>query len=297
MQFDKPALSIKQHIELLRERGLAITDEALAREYLRYVGYYRLSGYMLPFQKGGQGEDRHRFVNTPSFHDIVDLYTFDRKLRLLLLDAIERIEIALRAALSTVLAVDHGPHWYLDPTHFDPRYDHGDFLERAKKDIGHNEPRRRDLFMAHYYDHYSNPPMPPSWMLFEALSFGPVSMAIKGLEKGNRKRIAREFSIPEPAMKSWPHCLSYIRNLCAHHSRLWNRTFTIRPFAPREFADDFADQGRIYAQLAVAQIFMKKISPMSQWSDRLQALLDEYPAITPARLHFPNRWQQRAVWR
>ncbi|WP_271899172.1 Abi family protein [Candidatus Phyllobacterium onerii] len=274
-----------------------IADEALAREYLRYVGYYRLSGYMLPFQTGGKGQDRHLFVGTPSFDDIVDLYTFDRKLRLLLLDAIERIEIALRAALSTVLAVNHGPHWYLNLVHFDPRYDHGDFLDRAKKDIGHDEPKRRDLFVAHYYEHYSSPPTPPSWMLFEALSFGTVSMVIKGLEMSKRKKIAGAFGIPEPAMKSWPHCLSYARNLCAHHSRLWNRTFTIKPFAPREFADDFADQGRLYAQLAVAQIFMKKISPMSQWSDRLQTLLGEYPAITPARLHFPNQWHQRPIWR
>jgi abortive infection bacteriophage resistance protein len=296
-EFNKPSLRVPEQVTLLRQRGLEIGNEASAAKHLKFIGYYRLSGYMLPFQRGGNDADRHTFAAGTTFQDILDLYTFDRKLRLLLLDAIERIEIAVRAALSTILASQYGSHWYLDAARFDRNFDHADFMERSKREIGHDDARRRQVFIQHYYNAYDRPPTPPSWMLFEALPFGNVSMAVKGLDIAERKRLAAPFNLPEPAIQSWPHVLSYVRNLCAHHSRLWNRKFTIRPFIIKQYRDDLRRNDQLYAQLVVTQLFMKRISPDSLWPDRLEALLGEYPAITAARLRFPDAWRERPVWR
>lgn len=133
------SVSIAQQIALLRTRGLVIGDEAKASKYLKFIGYYRLSGYMLPFQSGGDGDQHHTFHAGTTFDQILDLSSFDRKLRLLFLDAIERIEIAIRAAVSTTMSLQHGPHWFLDSANFEAGFDHADFIRRAKNDIGHDE--------------------------------------------------------------------------------------------------------------------------------------------------------------
>ena len=113
--FNKPPLSLADQLSLLISRGLTMSDPSDATHYLTHIGYYRLSGYALPFQIGGSGADRHNFKPGVTFDDILDRYVFDRKLRLLVMDAIERIEISVRAALSNILAPRHGAHWYMSP--------------------------------------------------------------------------------------------------------------------------------------------------------------------------------------
>jgi abortive infection bacteriophage resistance protein len=114
--FNKPPLSLPDQLQLLISRGLTVSDQAEASHYLTYIGYYRLSGYALPFQKGGSGADRHDFKPGTTFTQILERYVFDRRLRLLVMDAVERIEVAIRAALSNAIAPQHGAHWYLNPS-------------------------------------------------------------------------------------------------------------------------------------------------------------------------------------
>ena len=130
--FDKPALTIDQHLATLRERGLVITDEPRARQYLLNISYYRLSAYTRPFY-AHNGSD-HRFLPGVSFEEVLTTYVFDRELRLHLLDAIERLEVALRAQLTNTLAEHHGPHGYLDPQIFDSRYNHDWLVQKLEKE-------------------------------------------------------------------------------------------------------------------------------------------------------------------
>jgi hypothetical protein len=113
MKFTKPAIDLDTQIALLRSRGLLVPDEARAKHYLRFVGYYRLAGYSLPFQVNYNADGSHRFLDGVSFDDVLDLYVFDRKLRLAVTDALERIEVAFRAELSQSMSERHGPHWYM----------------------------------------------------------------------------------------------------------------------------------------------------------------------------------------
>ena len=124
MKFTKPAIPLDDQIALLRSRGLTIADEGRARHYLRFVGYYRLAGYALPYQVNYNADGSHRFLDGVSFEDILDLYVFDRKLRLAVMDAVERIEVAFRAQFSQTMSELHGPHWFMDTAHFVPSYRH-----------------------------------------------------------------------------------------------------------------------------------------------------------------------------
>ncbi|MHB1348730.1 MAG: Abi family protein [Desulfobulbaceae bacterium] len=145
--FNKPSLSIPEHIDQWRKRGLLIPDRSRAERYLSVISYYRLSAYSLPFQTGNPDD---QFKPGCEFEDILGLYVFDRQLRLLILDAIERIEVALRTRMTNVLATHHGPHAYLDPNVFDTRYDHLWLLEiyfRVRNLIKKQLPRISRQFM------------------------------------------------------------------------------------------------------------------------------------------------------
>lgn len=112
LHFDKPPLGLDDLVERLAERGLDVLDRDRARRYLRHIGYYRLSPYTIPFQQGGPG---HLLRDGTPFDDLLDLYTFDRTLRLLVMDALERVEVAVRAAMTDHMSTAYDdPHWYLD---------------------------------------------------------------------------------------------------------------------------------------------------------------------------------------
>lgn len=298
MKFTKPAIDINAQIALLRSRGLTIDDEERARRYLGFIGFYRFSGYALVFQVNYNADGSHRFHPGANFDDILDLYIFDRKLRLTVLDALERIEVAVRTSLSHEMSISHGTHWFMDEAPFVPRYDHGIFLQHLKKEIGH-EPSRahaRQVFIQHYYDKYGDPELPPSWMVFEVLSFGSVSQVFKNLKRENQKPIAKVFELDGGVLASWLHTITYLRNLVAHHQRLWNRSFTIKPIPAKRYAEDLKDPSRFYAQAVIIQALLKTIAPDSQWSHRLAQLMAEHPKVPAHRMGFPVDWQMREIW-
>lgn len=298
MPFTKPAIDIDAQIALLRARGLTIVDENRACHYLRFIGYYRLSGYALVFQVNYNSDGSHRFHPGANFDDILDLYIFDRKLRLAVVDALERIEVAVRATLSHEMSISHGTHWFMDAAYFIPTYDHAVFLDHVKKEIGHDPSRAhaRQVFIQHYYDKYDDPELPPSWMVFEVLSFGSVSQVFKKLKRENLKPVAIAFGLDGGVLASWLHAISYLRNLVAHHQRLWNRSFTIKPIPAKRYADDLKDPSRFYAQAVIIQALLKIIAPDSQWSQRLSQIIAEHPKVPNHRMGFPVDWQSREIW-
>lgn len=128
--FDKPAFSADQHIAQWEARGLAVPDKPKAGHYLGVISYYRLSAYTLPLQVGNPD---HQFKPGTRFDDVLDLYVFDRELRLLVMDAVERIEVAIRSHVNNYMALKYGSHWYLDEAHFRHKYSHKSLLADIEK--------------------------------------------------------------------------------------------------------------------------------------------------------------------
>ncbi|WP_336274155.1 Abi family protein [Vreelandella indica] len=311
--FQKPAHSIEEQIATLRGRGLAIPDEARVRHYLANISYFRLSAYTRPFYQPGLQE--HCFLEGTSFEDVLRLYVFDRELRLLLLDAIERLEVALRAQLTNTLAEHHGPHGYLNPAIFDTRYNHGWLLEKLENAA---KGREIETFLAHYHKKYrSAPNQPPIWMAVELLTFKEVSTLLAKLRlPKDTQRIEQHFGWKMPVLRSWFRSLSDLRNICAHHGRVWNREFGSRPEMPRKIpvgwpgipnsietgshehpGQRLDPRRRLYLQLVVIESLMQVVSPTSQWAERLVTLLDHYPQVSRPHMGFPGHWDTESFWR
>jgi abortive infection bacteriophage resistance protein len=300
ISFDKPALSLDEQIDLLVSRGLVVSCRETVKRYLQFIGYYRLAGYWFPFQEEessvSTGSKGHIFKSGTTFEEILEHYSFDRKLRVLLIDAIERIEVAFRATLSNAMCLNHGPHWYLDESLFlvDAYFSHEFFLEKVDRHIKEN---RKLPFIQHYSNKYNHPPHPPSWMVIEILPIGSISFIYQKLRnEADRKQIARTFGVNPRILSSWIHALAYLRNLCAHHSRVWNKAFTISPEIVKEHSSFLKHNNRFYAQAVVINTFLKLISPDSQWSVRLKELLDEHPSIPLRSMGFPDDWHQERFW-
>lgn len=302
--YSKPPLTPSEHVDQWQQRGLAIdeSDRVRAEHYLTVIGYYRLSAYTLPFQVGNPD---HHFRPGTRFDQILDLYRFDRELRLLLLDAIERIEVAIRSQLNNHMSCQYGSHWYLDEQHFDTRFDH----KRLLADIERSCRKSSEAFVRHYRSKYKIPRLPPSWMVTEMLTYGQLSRVYDNLASfRGQKAIARSLGTTAELLRSWAHTISYLRNLCAHHMRLWNRELANAPKTPRnpvgawirtpiQLGDTQIDPNkRLYLALAVIEYLLKVVNPTSTWHLRLRELMQRYPTISLDHMGMPADWEQDPFW-
>lgn len=298
MRFAKPALTVEQQIDLLESRGMTIPDRARAAHYLTHINYYRLRAYWLPFEECA-GDVDHRFCAGTSFEDSLALYLFDRKLRLLVMDAVERVEVAVRTRWAHVMALRYGPHAYLREDIFLEALKYGRCLEGLTDEIG----RSHETFIEHYRKTYSEPSLPPIWAACEVMSFGQLSKWLENLKyRSDQKEIATPYGLDPQVLVSFLHHLTHVRNLCAHHSRLWNRrlTFTMRlPRNPRHVIGWFnpAATRNLYNTLVMLAYLLGVIAPNSSWKARLKALLAECPLAKPSAMGFPAEWAALPVWR
>jgi len=223
-RFEKEAQTPAQLVELLKSRGLLISDEERAERYLLSIGYYRLSAYFSPFQ-----EPKDQFIKGASFDDLLDLYIFDRKLRLRVLDALERIEVAVRSVISNSLCEVYGSHWYENEDAFDKKFiedqsegGYQEFLGKIKKQTKN----KCNDSCCHYRNNYSEPVFPPAWMIIEFMPMGTWSIVYSNLKDNKiRQKVSRFFSFKVNDFYGWLHALTLIRNCCAHHNRFWNKIF------------------------------------------------------------------------
>ena len=295
MKYNKPPLTIEQQLEQLAARGLAIPDKARAAHYLAHLNYYRLRAYWLPFE---QDAKQHTFIDGANFEHALDLYVFDRKLRLLLLDAIERIEVSLRTQWAYHLAHQYGAHAYLDAQRFKDPTKHARSLAALSDEVERND----ETFIRHYRETYSDPVLPPIWAVCEILTLGQLSRWYENLAKpADRQAIARTYRLDEKVLTSFFHHLSTVRNHCAHHSRLWNRRFVFTPTLPKRPAglSAYFNPGaprNLYNTLVLVRYELAIISPGSLWEERLITLLREHPAVNPAAIGFPEKWQAMDIW-
>lgn len=301
--FTKPAIPVSAQLQLWIDRGLIVADQANAENYLFTIGYYRLSAYSLPFQNGNPD---HQFKSGVSFDDIHKFYIFDRELRLLVLDAIERIEVAFRSQFNNHMALSYGAHWYLDEAHFTPKYDHKKLLASIESEMG----RSKETFLRAYLKKYTTPRLPPSWMVTELLTFGQLSRVYDKLaQASDQKAIARGMNTPAELLRSWMQAISYIRNTCAHHSRLWNRELGTAPMVPKKpkgpwismpitVADPLVNpHKRLYLLLAILEYLLQAVNPTSTWHERLKDLMDRNPQISKAHMGMPDDWVDDPFWR
>ncbi|HYG07269.1 MAG TPA: Abi family protein [Stenotrophomonas sp.] len=292
MRYSKQPLSFADQLQLMQDRGLIVRDPARALRWLKNVSYYRLSAYFLPFKRD------EAFIPGTEFDDIAGLYIFDRKLRLLVLDAIERVEVAIRTAVAYEISRIGGAFGHVNPANFAPQYRHADLL----RDIRTEEVRAGETFVQHFRNKYTSEPDLPVWMATELLSFGTISLMYRFMPPASKSAIARPYGVPDAFFARWLHSLSYVRNVCAHHKRLWNREFAIRPPLPTRtrtvaWGPTIPHAGRIYCALAILRHLLLVVSPGCHWKARLEGLLAQHPHVCRQAMGFDPDWQSRTLWR
>lgn len=299
--YKKLPLSYQDQLSQLEKRGMQIPNKAKALHLLEMVSYYRLSGYWYPMLDGAK--TAHIFKPTANFDDAFRLYCFDRELRKLIAGEIEKIEIAFRAKMTYVLAHDHGPFWYQDSRLF-KNYNSWDTL---RQHIYTEKDRSEEEFIRAFSNKYSDP-LPPSWILLEILSLGTLSKLYKNLDKNvpAKRKVANYFGLHEKVLESWVHCLTYVRNLCAHHSRLWNKDLRVTPVFPKSPRKQFLPPAssvhfsgpkvKVYSVLAIIVYFLNCINPNHSFKAKLSQLFIEFPTVDIRAMDFPNGWETDPFW-
>jgi abortive infection bacteriophage resistance protein len=304
MKFSKSALNIEDQLAKLIRMGLLVADEGMAKRQLAGIGYYRFSGYTYPFRVQ---PDRRRFKSGTRIEQVIRIYDFDRELRLLVNDAVERCEIAIRASFVNETALELGAHWFLDQRHFKASYPFTTVRRKMEDSVGIRFDRatnskvyptsHSETFISHYYTKYGDPDIPPIWMTAEMLSFGVLSRLFSCFsDQGIRREIAKPFGIHLSVFQQWLQSLSYLRNLCAHHSRLWNRVFSVPPKIAKVHRNLIAKPDRFYAFAVVVFELLKSIAPDTKWGTQLGELLDKYPEVDLAAMGFPSNWKDEVFW-
>ncbi|MDJ1464121.1 Abi family protein [Nitratireductor sp. GZWM139] len=299
MKFAKPPLSVADQIARIEGRGMAVADHALATRSLYHISYYRLRAYWLPFEVDAPADGEHKFKDGVCFDDVLELYVFDRRLRLLIMDAIERIEVSLRGGWAHHLAMKYGAHGYLDPTLYYRADRYAQSFTRLIEEIQ----KSKDTFILHYKNKYDDPEHPPVWMTAEVISLGQLSMWLSNLKhRSDRQAIAKPYGIDEKILVSLAHHLTYIRNICAHHGRLWNKQITVKMKMPSypaslKLAMNSAAPGRIYNTLAVLGYLMGIVAPGNHWRQQVVELMHSCALADPAAMGVPSNWEERPAWK
>lgn len=295
VNFTKTYTSPAQLVALLKYRGLLIEDATKTENYLRHIGYYRFSAYLHPLLS--IPKEDHIFKKGASFNQALTMYRFDRHLRLLMFNQIEKIEIAVRSAIVNITSRETGnPFWMTDPSCF---YDAAQFT-KTKQLIDAELAKSREDFIEHFRNTYVEP-YPPAWMLAEILPLGVMTKIYDNIKNNQiRKKIAQEFSLNIPVFKSWMTIITVTRNNCCHHSRVWNRTFALRALSMRHISRPWIsatiNQQKVFYSLCVIKYFLDIIVAHNDMTAKVVSLLAEYPSIDTNAMGFPTNWQLEPLW-
>ena len=292
--YSKQLISFTDQITLLKQRGLILEDELRALHLLQNISYYRLSGYWYPLLADKQ---RHIFKPGSTFEAAYNIYKFDSELRKLIIAELEKIEVAVRTQTAYILSTQYHAHWFEDSSLFSNPVRHTKVLAKIEEEYNRSDEEFITAFKAKYSDHF-----PPSWMTMEIASFGTLSILYGNLQPGRAKRsIAAYFGLPDTVFASWLHCIVYVRNICAHHSRLWNRILSIRPLMPRSPRNTFialpaSGTQQTYFVLSMIIYLLNTVNPNHSFISRFKELLNRYPSIDVRAMGFPINWENEKLW-
>lgn len=296
MTYNRPWKSFAEQLTLLKERGLIVTDDAAALDYLERVGYYRLSAYWYPFRHFEivQNPQTHaletrrsdQLVPNTHFTDAVELYLFDKKLRLLAMDALERVEVALRVDIAHRLG-ERDTFAYLHKNQFHPKWADKRFKPWQDKYLALlNRARDKENFVKHYLSTHG--PDLPIWVAVEVWDFGAMSQLFAMMRVNDQAKIAQKYGVTDfKVFASWLRALNHLRNIAAHHSRLWNRNITDQPKLPAsgeiDWCDHFIGKADLIAKpfllFAILRQLVRVICPNTGWHERVAEHIKGFPQI------------------
>ena len=218
---------------------------------------------------------------------------------MLVFDAIEKIEVALRTKIVYHFSLAHGSHWHENSSLYRSNTRYIKDIADLYKEID----RSTETFIKHYNSKYTDPIYPASWMSLEVASVGLLSKMFSNLRNGpEKKKVYYDFGLKNySVLESWLHSICHIRNICAHHGRLWNRRLTASPEMPDSPIFPFLNNSnissnKIYAALSCMTYILHIISPNSSFNSNLKALLQTCNLVNLKEMGFPKDWDTEPIW-
>lgn len=246
--YKKSPLTYAQQVALLQSRGLVINNSNDASKFLQQVNYYRLSAYCIPFQN-----PRDIFFPGTTFEKIVELYRLDEELRNNFLAMLSPVEVFLRTLIVYELSHKKGAFAHYDPTVFWDQAQHKEWVASLSEEVT----RGKETFLEHYKTKYNGFPCLPLWMACETMSLGALSLLYGNLSLTYQSQICSIFEVRAKVFATWMHVITYLRNICAHHSRLWNRELSIKPLIP--------DKDRRWTALSLDNRYLFASVVLTEW--------------------------------
>lgn len=300
--------NIEEQIRLLRQRGMEFSDDHEAREWFARVSYFRLKYYWRDLL---DAETEYGFMEGASFSDVVRRYNFDQQLRIILFDAIGIIEVALRSKVINHMSQAAGNGlWYLDSSLFENKNYHEDFVYDLKYEFG----RSTEPFVKEYIDCHPNwngkslgGDNPDAWRIIEVATFGTLSKMYKNLKSQlpQRSAIANDFGLYSAKdLTGWLEAISLMRNIVAHHSRLWNRTLGKKVTNPRGHRYKWLNapltegqKNRPYSVIVAMLYLCNAVCPGNNIKERILDLVYAHRDIPCQRLGFIGKWEDSPIWK
>lgn len=297
INYPKTHKSSQELVSLLINRGLSITDEQKAADYLTNIGYFRLSAYFYPLLD--EPKEKHIYKSDATFELVMNMYRLDRKLRVLLFNEIEKIEVAIRSAMNNIISESlNDIFWMTNVAYFNNAASFAKSLNLLQTELN----RTKEEFIEHFKNKYVEP-FPPAYMISEVIPLGVLCGIYNNLKStGIRKKIAIRFGLSVPVFSSWILVLAILRNACCHHNRIWNKDHLVIPADVRTPAfvwidSSTTDPKRIYYRICIIKYLLFTVSPNNSFAEKLKSLLAQYPTVDIRAMGFPADWQNEPLWK
>lgn len=251
---------------------------------MKAIGYYRLSAYWFPY-KVTSSDGKAMFQKGTSFDEIMRTYEFDRRLRLLMFEAVARIEVFLRSRLAYFAVQEDGVFGYPDSA-------------KSKLSREYSAAKKSEQYIKHFADTYGdNHNLPPYWMMVECVTMGTLELLFSKVSPSTRTAVASELGVKVPVFKNWLSVLRVTRNACCHHSRVWNRKWGVSPKIPNAWNWCGISNGRTFAVLSVIYHLLVRIdNATDSWRAELEKLLEEFQDIDLEKIGAPSNWRDVTPW-
>jgi abortive infection bacteriophage resistance protein len=303
--YNKGPTTFREQVAKLKQRGMQFDDDYIIKTILEHINYYHLEAYWFTYYDTTVID--HQFLPDTKFSDIWRDYSFDRKLRALILQGLERIEISFRTQFTYFLAHKYGNFPFAKNNFYFSQDIWDENIDKLKKTCSESG----EQFAVHFREAYGMEIF-PIWAISELLSFGRTVVFYKNLkDQILRKEISRVYGLEPQIFDSWLDHLYSVRNLCAHHARVWNRRFVKTPKESKNIRKDVKDRWismsqpcpsddprndrRIFNTFLMIEYLLSNICHGNHWKQDLVALIKE-SNIDWKRMGFPDGWDQDVFW-
>ena len=315
--YNKPHLTFEEPLQKLKNNKLVISNDSFAIKKLSHTNYYRLSAYFLPFQYPKNSTHSNKFFDDVEFREIINLYDFDAKLRRLIFGALEVLEVYVRTQIAYHHALKYGAFGYLEHANF--QCDTVVF-EELMEDIKKESKRSDEIFVNHFREKYNATDL-PLWSVVEVLSLGTISKLFYAMHNDDKQLVCSQVSVSTTVFGKWLHAFTIVRNICAHHSRIWNKELRVsfaipsknplfdplRKITKAKFKEEkageliyenreFDNNSSVFFALSVIKYFFDSMGEEVDFVNELKTLIKEHPSVDLKAMGFVDGWEDLDIW-